>query len=160
MFSHCVIYVEAEERRKHGFSVDSALHILVTHVGFPGEIQEDSLTLLLLFREEKSIAAAGLCRRRSKRKEDLNNPLPLPSGITHHYLHNTLSLVALCVCIQCNLQETQKTSEKKKWGLNGRNWTVDAEPTGKLTISRLYSKGLLTVSRRRCSIFQRYERPF
>ena len=97
MFSHCVIYVEAEERRKHGFSVDSALHILVTHVGFPGEIQEDSLTLLLLFREEKSIAAAGLCRRRSKRKEDLNNPLPLPSGITHHYLHNTLSLVALCV---------------------------------------------------------------
>ena len=89
MFSHCVIYVEAEERRKHGFSVDSALHILVTHVGFPGEIQEDSLTLLLLFREEKSIAAAGLCRRRSKRKEDLNNPLPLPSGITHHYLHNT-----------------------------------------------------------------------
>ena len=56
MFSHCVIYVEAEERRKHGFSVDSALHILVTHVGFPGEIQEDSLTLLLLFREEKSIA--------------------------------------------------------------------------------------------------------
>ena len=111
MFSHCVIYVEAEERRKHGFSVDSALHILVTHVGFPGEIQEDSLTLLLLsFRRKK---AAGLCGR-SKRKEDLNNPLPLPSGITHHYLHNTLSLVALCVCIQCNLQETQKTSEKKK----------------------------------------------
>ena len=68
MFSHCVIYVEAEERRKHGFSVDSALHILVTHVGFPGEIQEDSLTLLLLFREEKSIAAAGLCRKKKQEK--------------------------------------------------------------------------------------------
>ena len=32
-------------------------------------------------------------RRTLRKKEDLYNPVRLPSGITHHYLHNTFTVV-------------------------------------------------------------------
>ena len=39
------------------------------------------------------IYSFGEGRRTLRKKEDLYNPVRLPSGITHHYLHNTFTVV-------------------------------------------------------------------